>query len=160
MKTIKFAIDLETSAAKYYQDQATIFKDYPVTQVFEMLSKNALQYIKLLQYYDKQLDVEPELPDSTELNNFYENLENFKCDYSLIPKQLNAYQKALELERKSIQLYSDFLKKTTDEEGRKLLEFLIKQEKEHYAFIEELVRLLRRPDNWVEDAEFGRREDY
>ncbi|HWQ41417.1 MAG TPA: rubrerythrin, partial [Desulfosporosinus sp.] len=39
-------------------------------------------------------------------------------------------------------------------------EYLIKQEEDHYTIIEQLVSLLSRPEEWVESAEFGVREEY
>jgi len=52
------------------------------------------------------------------------------------------------------------LTQAKEELEKKILEFLVIQEKQHLAFFEELARLLKRPKEWVEDAEFGLREEY
>ena len=63
------------------------------------------------------------------------------------------------MERESIELYKKLLSESSDD--KELFEFLIKQEEEHYRLIEEIVKLVNRPNVWVESAEFGlRREEY
>ncbi len=160
METIKYAIKMEIDAKDYYCDQAEKFKDYPIARVFEILAETAMKHKKILHDYEERLNLTSELVDPAKIDNIYSNLADFKCEYTLIPKQLNAYQKALELEEKSIKLYTGFLKKTTDKTERQLLKRLIKEEKKHYELIDELIRLIERPETWVEDAEFGRREEY
>jgi rubrerythrin len=65
---------------------------------------------------------------------------------------------ALEKERQSIELYQKLLLHATDD--RELFEYLIKQEQEHYGLLEEIIKMVNRPNEWVESAEFGLREEY
>ena len=67
---------------------------------------------------------------------------------------------ALEKEKESIELYEKMLEDAVDEKEKMLFKFLIKEEKEHYKLLNDLVLLVSRPEEWVESAEFGLREDY
>ncbi len=67
---------------------------------------------------------------------------------------------ALGLEKKSIEEYTRLKGASTDAADLQLLDFLIEQEEQHYSLFEQLVTLLRRPVDWVEDAEFGKRDEY
>ena len=67
---------------------------------------------------------------------------------------------ALENEKASITLYQKYLSEATDDESKSLFEYLLKQEEGHYALIDQLVSIVSRPEEWVESAEFGLREDY
>jgi rubrerythrin len=48
----------------------------------------------------------------------------------------------------------------TDEKEKKIFKFLIEQEDSHYKVIEQLIEMVKRPDEWVESAEFGLRKEY
>jgi len=65
---------------------------------------------------------------------------------------------ALEMEKKSIELYTKLLSEAADD--RELFAYLIKQEQGHLAIVEEIIKLVNRPNEWVEAAEFGEREEY
>lgn len=43
---------------------------------------------------------------------------------------------------------------------KKIFEFLIEQESDHYKVLEQLIELVNRPNDWVESAEFGVRKEY
>jgi hypothetical protein len=47
-----------------------------------------------------------------------------------------------------------------DEKDKVLYEFLVLQETKHHLLFDELVKIVSRPEEWVEDAEFGVREEY
>jgi len=59
-----------------------------------------------------------------------------------------------------ITLYQKYSLESTDKESKKLYESLMKQEEVHYEIIDQLVSLISRPEEWVESAEFGLREEY
>jgi hypothetical protein len=48
----------------------------------------------------------------------------------------------------------------SEEEEKILLDFLIKQEQNHYRIFNNIIELLRKAEEWVESAEFGKRETY
>lgn len=160
METIAFAITMETDAANYYREQATAFEGHPIARAFEMLVEAELKHQKLLQDYKKQQGAKLEPINLSGQDDIFSNLPDFKNEIMLVPEQIGAYRKALDLEEQSIQLYSKLIQNTVDESERHLLQFLIDEEKKHYAFFEELVTLVERPEEWVENAEFGNREDY
>ena len=85
---------------------------------------------------------------------------DYKRDAEVVPGQLEVYEVALDMEQKSIDLYQEMLAEAKDEQTEQLMKFLVKQEQDHYTLFDELVTLLRRPKDWVEEAEFGNREEY
>ena len=87
-------------------------------------------------------------------------MDNFKSEIRDVPKQLELYHEALEMEKRSISLYEKLLSEATNDKEKRLFGYLIRQEKEHFETIEELIVLINRPEDWVESAEFGVREEY
>ena len=67
---------------------------------------------------------------------------------------------ALENEKASISLYRKYSFEATDDESKELFKYLMKQEEDHYKIIGQLVSLISRPEEWVESAQFGLREEY
>jgi rubrerythrin len=83
-----------------------------------------------------------------------------KEDFLSEQSQLSIYEKALEIELKSIEFYSEQLETLDREDQRKNLERIIREERMHYDLIDDIIVLVERPESWVEHAEFGVREDY
>lgn len=71
---------------------------------------------------------------------------------------LDDYQKALKIEEKGIQFYKEQFAKAGDEATAKLFEVLMKQESYHYKTVENVLEMVRKPQWWVEDAEFNPRD--
>ena len=65
-----------------------------------------------------------------------------------------------ENEKKSIDLYQKMLQEAVDERDKKIFEYLIEQENDHYKVLEQLIEMVNRPNEWVESAEFGLRKEY
>ncbi len=161
MNSFEFAIKMEHDGEKYYMEQAKINKDNSLNTVFIMLAKDEKNHARIFQNKLNQLSYE--LKDNntlSEFKNVFKGIKNFKNEIKKIPNQLDLYRGALDKEKQSIELYKKFLSEATDDKEKKLFEYLIKQEENHFAILEELVLLINRSDDWVESAEFGIREEF
>lgn len=162
MTSLEFAINLENEGEKYYRKQAELNKDNYLKVVFELLAKDEKKHAEKLR--NKLEHKVNDLKDSsalnevddifTGLNDFFTNLNDES------QKQLKVYEEALGIEKQSIELYEKLLRETQDYEEKSLFTYLIEQEKEHYQLFFNVLAFLNRPNEWVEDAEFGIREEY
>ncbi len=160
MQTIDFAIQMEEDAARYYREQAERFKGQPIARAFDILVSAEEKHRALLQAYQEKKPENNAWTDLTANDDIYSQLPDFKNDVASIPRQMDVYRKAMDLEQKSIELYQGLLDQATDPAARRLLAFLIHEEKKHLSLFDELFTLVRHADDWVEDAEFGTREPY
>ena len=64
------------------------------------------------------------------------------------------------IEKESIDLYKEFLSEAKNEVEKNLFQYLIKEEEKHFQILEDIVLLVNRPEEWIESAEFGLREEY
>lgn len=64
------------------------------------------------------------------------------------------------MEKKAASLYEQLLTQTDNPDDKALYAFLIDQEQIHAQVMEQLYRHVNRPNEWVEAAEFGLREEY
>ena len=161
MNNYEFAINMELEGVKYYEKQAELNKDNSLKTVFLILAKDEENHAKILEKKTRQLEYMLEDNQSlSKFNNVFDGNEDLKNEGGKTPNQLDAYKIAIKMEKESIDLYTKLLAETKDNNSKELFEYLVKQEAEHLDVIEELVRLIKHADEWVEDAEFGRREDY
>lgn len=162
MNSLEFAIKMELDGEKYYLDQAENNTSNSVKKVCQILAREEHKHANLIQ---RELD---ELGYDLLDTNTYENIKNvftdlndFKSEIKDIPTQLEFYHAALEIEKNSIDLYTNFYDNAVEVKGKALYEFLVKQEKKHFAIIDAIITMLRHADEWVESAEFGLRiEEY
>ena len=161
MNVLEFALQMELDGEKYYTEQAKINKGNVLNTVFLMLAKDEQIHANFLQNIANKQSYELIQNETlSEAKNIFSDIEAIKLGIKQIPNQLGVYRLALDNEKASITLYRKYLEEATDEESKKLFEYLIKQEEIHYKIIDHLVLLISRPEEWVESAEFGLREEY
>ncbi|PRR81696.1 ferritin-like domain-containing protein [Clostridium vincentii] len=156
MNVLEFAIKMELDGEKYYNDQAKITTDSSLKTVFLILAKDENSHAKILQKRSNKLSYELENNETlSETKNLFKGIKDFKSDIKQLPNQLDLYRVALEKEKESITLYEKLLLESEDDESKEFFSYLLKQEKEHYEILDELVLQLNKSNDWVESAEFG-----
>ena len=161
MNNFEFAIKMEFDGEKYYKEQAELNKDNALSSIFQFLAKDEEHHAKTLQ--NKMNELAYELKDNETLikyRNVFSGIEDLKREMKKNAIQLDSYKMAVEMEKRSIDLYERLLSEATDNKSKELFEFLVEQEEHHLEILEELVILISRPEEWVESAEFGNRKDY
>ena len=161
MNSIEFAIKMELDGEKYYREQAENNQDNPLNAVFLLLAEDENGHAVLLK--NELAKITYDLADNERLadtNNVFKDRGDFKNNFEKIPNQLDVYRMALQMEKDSIELYQKFYQESADEQTKKLFGYLVKQEEHHYKIFDDLITLVERPEEWVEDAEFGIREEY
>ncbi|MDF2908703.1 MAG: rubrerythrin [Herbinix sp.] len=159
MNTIDFAINMELEGQKYYLDLAELNMDNELNNVFLLLADSEGQHAALLEKFKKKeiLNLNEQFIQP-EFKSVFQNLKYFHKEHSA--KQLEAYRIACEQEEKSIELYKSMKANVQDGLNEEIFDYLIGQEQDHLILFEELVKMVTRPEEWVESAEFGIREDY
>ena len=161
MELLDLALSMELNLEKFYREQAELNKDNSLKVVFTMLANEEEKHACLLGANADNLTLA--LEDSnilSEVQPIFKDMADLTTDIKDIPDQLDAYRMALEKEQQSLKFYQDLYAEATEEQSKKVFEFLAKQEDKHCVIIEELVKMVTRPEEWVESAEFGVREEY
>jgi rubrerythrin len=161
MEIMQFAITMEKDGERYYLEQAARNKGNALRVVFELLARDEARHAELLTRMQEDVAYELESDNSlTEQMNLFSTAADFQSAVRDIPDQAELYHTAQKNERQSIELYDDLRSKAEDAVSRELFGFLLKEEQRHYTILEEIFRHVNRPNEWVESAEFGVREDY
>jgi rubrerythrin len=167
MNVLEFAINMENDGERYYREQAELNRDNGLFVVCSMLADDEKNHAALLRSrYENREYVLDQGSEVDRVGNVFSGLGDIGLDEKELIGQLDFYKLAAERERESIVLYSEMLEESVSQENEQgakdilLFEFLIKQEEEHLSVLEELVKLLGHAEDWVENAEFGNREEY
>jgi len=161
MDLLQFAIDMELDGEKHYRSQAEKNTANPLGVVFQLLADDEAKHAQLLRSLAKG-DVsayQGQITPPAEGNPFHDASEAVKTAKPA-PEQAELYRITIEMERKSVDLYTRMYAETEDAATGALFHFLIQEENRHRDLMEELYQHVNRPNNWVESAEFGVREEY
>jgi rubrerythrin len=161
MELLKLALSLEEDLKTYYREQAALNSENSLSKVFHLLAKEEEKHVEILQSYAEKMELP--LTDSNillEVQSIFKEMKDFKSEINKYPSQLEVYRMALLKEEQSLNFYKDLYSKASEEQSKDVFRYLIKQEDTHCVILEELVKRVNRPEEWVEDAEFGIREDY
>ena len=161
MDALEFAIQTELDGVKYYSEQAELHKDTELFRVFELLAADEKRHAVILR---RVVGESPEeLADSetyAQVQDIFEGIGEFRDEIRSNPSQLEAYRTARDMEQKSIDLYTKLEEESISQKQKLVFQYLVSEEKQHYAIMDELVTRIGRPEEWVEAAEFGDREEY
>lgn len=161
MELLKLALSMEEDLKDFYEQQAELNKENSLHKVFSLLAKEEEKHAEILRGYSSEIELP--LTDSTILNDIkpiFKELHDFKSDVKILPNQLDVYRMALEKEEESLKFYQDLYDKASEERSKRVFQYLIRQEDKHCILLEELVKLVTRPEEWVESAEFVDTEEY
>lgn len=161
MELLELAISMERDLEDFYRKQAELHAGNSLHTVFTLLMKEEEKHTEILKSYADKI-VLP-LTDSnilTDVRTIFDRINNFRSEIKDLPSQLDVYRLALEKEEQSKEFYRDLSDKATEEESKKVFGYLTEQEDKHCIILEELVKRVNRPEEWVESAEFGLREEY
>lgn len=161
MQLLEFAIQMEMEGRKYYMEQAEKNQDNALNKIFVLLADAEREHEDLLRRRVNKEEYTLNEGDSTrKVITVFNELKDYKASDFRSTAQLDVYRLAVDIEEKSIELYQKMLEESDNDKDKKLFKFLLKEENQHYVLFDELVRMLTRPEEWVEAAEFGLREDY
>ncbi len=159
MELFDIAMKMEKEGESFYRDIAKKAATQGFRTIFNMLADDEAVHRETFEAMKKNTPVV--IVDSTVSEKAEVVFEKVvKEDFLSEQSQLSLYEKALEIELKSIEFYSEQLETLDREDQRKNLERIIHEERMHYDLIDDIIVLVERPESWVEHAEFGVREDY
>lgn len=161
MGLLSQAIRQQQEGARYYSRQSEQHAQTALKEVFDLLAEDEKRHEMILQATRDKLPVELKDDGTREkVALLFSDLEAQQRDIPAPVGQVDVYRAAWEMEKTSVQLYEQLFEAEENERTRALYAFLIDQERMHMNVMENLYRFVNRPNEWVESAEFGLREEY
>jgi rubrerythrin len=165
LEAMKIALDVEKKGYRLYMEAAAKTKNKLGRATLEAIAAKEIDHIKNIENYCQQSE---EALEKTR-KNVREIKHRDKIDYvrSILEKigaqleekikadadLVETYRVAMELERESYNFYQK-LKEEADEAGvKEFLEFLMKEENNHYEILQETLEYLDHPGDWFREQE-------
>lgn len=161
MELLEFALTMELDLKDFYKKQADLYSGNSLKTVFTLLEKEEEKHAEILRGYADEIILP--LADSdilSDVRSIFKQIKDFALEIKDIPSQLDVYRLALEKEEQSKKFYQELCDKASEEQSKLVFRYLTTQEDKHCIILEELVKRVSRPEEWVESAEFGIREEY
>jgi|SRR5690554_2003953 len=162
MDFFDIAMGIEKEGEDFYKRLADgCDKNEGVRNILEMLARDERKHYNI---FHKMKENNPaDFQDSDVFDSAREIFTEFRKQFDKVncdTSQLDLYKKALELENKSYNYYMDKLDEFTDPIQMGIIRKVANEEKRHALLLDNIIELLERPENWLENAEFVHLEDY
>lgn len=154
------AIHLETTAEANYREAAQKTNDSSASKILELLADEEAEHANTLRGMSAVTNLESSNvieKAKTWVRGVVEGgLQSISSDEGL-PSVL---RRAMDLEQMTEAFYREQATTAKDAAVVALFETLANVEREHFLFVGSLVEYFDRPSEWIENAEFGLRDEY
>ncbi len=160
----QFAINFERENQDFYYECAEKAENKRLKGVFEELAAEEEKHERIIRDLAESgegEEVESEIV--TRAKEVFDDIaEDFAmgADDSLPTDQVDIYREAQELERKSNNYYTDKAEETDDEEVKQVFTRLAKEEKKHEEILENIIKMVNKPNTWLDDPEWYHLDEY
>lgn len=162
MDVLALAIGFEEKLEAFYLEQATAHQNSGLAHVFQLLAREERKHAELLRKHASKLaGLSIENHDLlSEVKQLFDDMNHIHSSIKVNLEQLDVYRFAQQQETDSIEAYEKLLQEAAGDEEKEIFYYLIEEEKKHYSILEQIIEFVSRPEDWVEDAEFGLRKEY
>jgi rubrerythrin len=161
MDIFQYAMQMEADGEDFYRTAAQESKHRGIKAILTMLADDEARHYNVI---EKMKSAEPlQLPDTTILTdakNIFVQMKESGEKFTSQTSQIMLYKKALDIEKKSRDFYTEKANEVMDEDQKELFLKLAQEEQKHYVLLENIIDLLSRPDAWLENAEFYHLDEY
>ena len=166
MDLLSQAKELEKNAITFYEDLAKSSKTREFTGIFLNLAREEHNHYEIFDAWRKKEPL-PEIQTGIlKLEDVKKTFEGLTGQFQVTSGEFfsrsQIFTLAIELERKSINLYRGFLESSDPDIAvhREILERILAQEENHIKTIAALAGFLRHPGEWLENAEFHHADEF
>ncbi|MGB2907966.1 MAG: hypothetical protein WBB73_12745 [Candidatus Aminicenantaceae bacterium] len=162
MDFIDTALELEVKTIERYTMLADQCAGHEgIRSILNMLISDHKTHLSSLRSWQDEADFARAEPDVfPEIRQLFEDMKSAKNTFSCDINQLKLYQEARDLVLEKQNVYQKIQSRLPDQAGRDWLERLIKEEKKQVLVLNNIIQMVERPEQWLEDAEFSHLDEY
>ncbi len=161
MDIYEYAMKMEKDGEVLYREMAAETENTGIRNILIMLADAEVRHYDT---FKKMKETEKvEVPDTRILNNVKNIFKKIKETGELSNlkiSQLELYKKAQGIEKKSEEFYLKEAEEVKDESQKRAFRKIAKEESEHYLILENIINLVERPQQWLENPEWYHLEEY
>lgn len=162
MDFFEFALDLEKKTIESYRKLAEKCQSNEgVKNILLMLADDHEKHTKTLQEMPSNAAVEMEETEAFhEARQVFTKMQEDKTPFSCDIDQVKLYEDARDLVLKKRQFYLDVVEKMETNENKTLVTKMAEEENKQAVVLGNIIEMIRRPESWLEDAEFHHLDEY
>ena len=164
MSIFEFAMKMEEDGRAFYLEHAEKVSVPELKKVLVELAEDELKHYNIFKAMRDGQDAEYEEAEKTTIlstvKNVFESLKAEGKELSFRADAKNLWEQAREIEKKSEEFYRQKAGEVDNETQKLILNRIADEEHEHWITMENVIRFLSRPQQWLEDAEWSTLEDY
>ena len=156
MDIFEFAKKKEKDAEAFYKDLAQKSNSEGLQTIYTKLAKAEAKHYEVVEKMEQNDSVPEETDLLEDVGVIFNKMsrsrdEMLNLDYD----QVRVYEKARDIEKESIDLYTEKAAEEADEHKADIFRKLAEEEKKHYALVDQLIETVILPQQWVENGEFS-----
>jgi len=162
MDFFEFALEMEKKTIESYRELAEKCRSNEgIKNILSMLADDHEKHTKTLKEIQDKTAGEMEETDAfRKARQVFSNMQKEQNPFSCDLDQVKLYEDARELVLEKIRFYKDFAPKMEGEESKKLVAKMAEEEEKQASVLENIIEMVRRPETWLEDAEFHHLDEY
>ena len=161
MDILSFGMKMERDGKAFYEEHASKVNDRHAADILRYLAAEEEKHFNYIKNFKEGSKSLPESSLVQDIKNVFESMrqsgEGFVGEKSTMMDVLN---RGLEMEDRSIDFYKERAEASENPDDRDIFMLLKKQEDKHYSLLSGLIQYYDQPQQWLEDAEFARFEEY
>ena len=155
-----YAMQMEKDGEDYYYQLAQETDDKGLQAVFSMLAQEEAKHYDII---SRARTARPQMAETsilTDAKNIFAQIKESGESFDSDSEQTDAYKKAQEIEKKSMEFYREKAGEVEQEYQKEIFLKLAEEEKKHYFLLQNIIDFISRPETWLENAEFCHLEDF
>ena len=162
MDIYEFAINFEQENRAFYESFAEKSSNTALKSVFLNLADEERKHENIIRQMrdNKELD-EVESGILPKAKEAFEAISKDLSENEIFDtEQVDVYKKAITMEEKSVDFYTEQAEKAEDSTTKEAFERLAEEEKKHENIMKNITEMVNRPNTWLEDAEWYHLDEY
>jgi rubrerythrin len=155
---------MEEDGRDFYLRHAETTTIPSLKSVLVELAEDELKHYNLFKAMRDGLPAEYRDSEQTRIlstvKNVFETLKAQNTDLNLKNDARKLWEEAQDIEKKSESFYREKANEIDDQKQKQILNRIADEEHRHWVALENVIRFLDRPQQWLEDAEWSNLEDY
>jgi len=145
---LKEALDMEVKGHEIYTKTAENTSNPHVKKTFSYLADEEIHHIEEIKEFIEKEEPAMKLKgaEPQDVEKFFNTtVDEFREETELAQEDVEAYETALDLEKRGYNFYKKRFEEAEDEEIKTFFDFLMQQEKAHYSLFEKDLEYLKDP---------------
>lgn len=159
MNTFEFAMKMEIDGKSFYEKHAALVKSPELKNILLELASDEEKHYRIFKAMSEGTAVQYDESEATSIlktiKNVFEQLSATDSEFAFPADAKDIWVEAREIENKAEAFYRQKADETDVATEKHILTKIADEEHKHWVTMENVIGFLNRPNQWLEDAEWG-----